>query len=52
VFDLAERALERVRRAPPSPVPEWVAEVHDERGQVISQAPGRGGEPFLIELVD
>jgi hypothetical protein len=30
-FDLAERALEQVRRSPSSTVPNWVAQVHHER---------------------
>ena len=26
--------------------------MHDERVEVVGQAPGGGGEPFLVELVD
>ncbi|HYB29250.1 MAG TPA: hypothetical protein VEF89_21735 [Solirubrobacteraceae bacterium] len=51
-FDLAERSLEQVRRAPPAAVPGWQSQVHDERVEVVGEALGRGGEAALVELVD
>ena len=51
-LDLAERSLEQVRRAPPPAVSGRVAQVHDERVEVVIQALGRGGEAGLVELSD
>ena len=31
---------------------DWVAEVHDERVEIVGQAPGGRCEPALVELVD
>ena len=31
---------------------DWVAQVHDERVEVVGEAAGGGGESFLVELVD
>jgi hypothetical protein len=33
-------------------VPGWVAQVHDERVQIVGQALGRVGEAALVEVVD
>jgi hypothetical protein len=49
-FDLPERALEQVGRPPSPAVARWVAQVHDERVQIVGQAPRCGREAFLIEL--
>ena len=51
-FDFAEGALEQVRRPPPSAVSGRVAQVHDERVEIVGQAAGGGAEPFGVELVD
>ena len=51
-FDFAERALEQVGRSPPPAVSGRVAQVHDERVEIVRQALGRGGEAALVELVD
>jgi hypothetical protein len=32
-------------------VPDWVAQVHHERVQIVGQAASGGGEPFFVELV-
>ena len=50
-FDFAEGTLEQVRAAPPSSVSEWVAQVHDERVEVVGQAAGGGGVALLVEVV-
>ena len=50
-FDLAERSLEEVGGSPSAAVPGWVAQVHDERVQIVGQALGRGGEAVLVELI-
>jgi hypothetical protein len=51
-FDLAERAFEQVCAAPPAAVPGWVAQVHDERVEVVGEAFGGGGVADRLELVD
>src|SRR5206468_7799650 len=51
-FDLAERSLEQVRASPPPAVSGRVAQVHDERVEVVGQAAGCGGVAGLVELVD
>ena len=51
-FDLAEGPLEQVRAAPPPAMPGGVAEVDDERVQIVGEALRRGGEAALVELVD
>jgi hypothetical protein len=51
-LDLAERALEQVRRSPPPSVSGRVAQVHEERVQVVSETLGRGGVAGSVELVD
>ena len=51
-FDLAERALEQVRSSPSAAVAEWVAQVHDQRVEVVGEAARGGGESALVELVD
>ena len=38
--DLPERSFEEIGRAPPLTVSERVAQVHDERVEVVSEAPG------------
>jgi hypothetical protein len=52
VFDLPERAVEQVGRPPSSAVAQRVAQVHHQRVEIVGQAPGGGGEPLLVELVD
>ena len=49
-FDLAERPFEQVRAAPA--VAGRVAQMHDERVEVVAEAPGRGGIAGPIELAD
>ena len=49
---LTERSLEQVRRAPSAAVSGRVAQVHDERVEVLIQAFGCGSEAGLIELSD
>jgi len=44
-FDLAERALEQVRAAPAAAVSRGVAQVRDERVQIISKTSG------LVKLI-
>jgi hypothetical protein len=51
-LDLAEGSLEQVRRPPPPAVAYRVAQVHDERVEIIGQALRGGGEARLIELPD
>src|SRR5215218_5144013 len=51
-LDLAERAFEQVRRSPPPSVPGRVAQVHDERVEVVGQTAGGGGVARVRELVD
>ena len=51
-FDLAEGSLEQVRAAPPPAVAGRVAQMDDERVQIVGQALRRGGEAALVELVD
>lgn len=50
-FDLAERALEQIRR-PPSVAVSRIAELNDERVEVVGEAASGGGEPFGVEPVD
>src|SRR5919108_2286901 len=51
-FDLAERPFERVCAAPPAAVPGGVAQVDDERVEVVGEAFGGGGVAGTFELVD
>jgi hypothetical protein len=51
-FDLAERSLEQVRAPPSSAVAGGVAQVHDERVDVVAETSRRGGVPGAIELAD
>jgi hypothetical protein len=51
-FDLGERPLEQVRAPPPAPVSGRVAQVHDERVEIVGEALGRGGVAGTVELVD
>jgi hypothetical protein len=51
-FDLAERPFEHVRRPPPPAVSGRVAQVHNERVEVVGQASGGGGVAGAFELVD
>ena len=51
-FDLGERAFEQVGRPPPAAVSCRVAQVHDERVEVVGQASGGGGVAGRVELVD
>jgi hypothetical protein len=51
-FDLAERSFEEVRASPSAAVSGRVAQVHDERVEVVGEASGRGGVAGLVELVD
>ena len=51
-LDLTERPLEQVRASPPATMSGWVAQVHDERVQVVGQAFGRGDKAALVEVVD
>ena len=48
--DLSERALEQVRAAPPFAVPQGVAEVHDERVEVVGEAAGGRLVAAVLEL--
>ena len=49
-LDLAERSLEQVRTSPAPTVPGRVAQVHDERVQVVGQTLGGGGVAGPVEL--
>jgi hypothetical protein len=51
-FDLGERAFEQVGAAPAAAVSCRVAQVHDERVEVVGEALGGGGVARPIELVD
>jgi hypothetical protein len=51
-LDLAERPFEQVRRAPSAAVSGRVAQVHDERVEIVGQASGGGGVAGAVELVD
>jgi hypothetical protein len=51
-FDLGERAFEQVGRAPSAAVSGRVAQVHDERVEVVGEAFGGGGVAGTVELVD
>jgi hypothetical protein len=51
-FDLAERTLEQVGASPPAAVAGWIAQVNDERVQIVGEASRRGGVAALVELVD
>ena len=50
--DLPKDRLEQVRGAPPFAVPERVAQMHDERVEVISEAASGGFVAVVLELVD
>jgi hypothetical protein len=51
-LDLAERALEQVRRSPPPAMAGGVAQMHDERVEIVGEASGCGGVAGFVELVD
>jgi hypothetical protein len=51
-LDLAEGPFERVRRSLAPAVSGRVAQVHDERVEVVAEASGGGGVAGPIELVD
>ena len=51
-FDLAERPFEQVRRAPPAAVSGRVAQVSDERVQVVGEASRGRGVARTFERVD
>src|ERR671923_723420 len=51
-FDLAERPFEQVCAAPPAAVPGGVAQVDDERVEVVGEAFRGGGVAGTFELVD
>jgi hypothetical protein len=51
-FDLAEWALEQVRRSPSSTAADRVAQVHDERAEVVGEAAGSGGDSAPVEVLD
>jgi hypothetical protein len=51
-FDLGERPLEQVRAPPSAAVSGGVAQVDDERVEVVGEAFGGGGVAGLVELVD
>jgi len=51
-FDLAERAFEQVCASPPPAMPGRVAQVYDERVEVVGEASGGGGVAGLVELAD
>src|SRR4029079_9309061 len=51
-FDLAERALEQVGAAPAPAVSGRVAQVCDERVEVVSETSGGRAEAAGLELVD
>ena len=50
--DLAERPLEQVRAAPPFAVPERVAQMDNERVEVLGQAAGGRFVAAMLELSD
>jgi hypothetical protein len=47
---LAERSLEQIGRSPALAVPERVAEVDDERVEIVGEASRGGGEAGTLEL--
>jgi hypothetical protein len=51
-FDLGERPFEQVRAPPPAAVSCRVAQVDDERVEVVREALRRGGVAGAVELVD
>ena len=51
-LDLAERSLEQIGGSPSAPVSGRLAQVRDERVEVIGKTAGRGGEAVLVELID
>jgi hypothetical protein len=51
-FDLAERPFEQVRRSPAAAVPARVAQMDDERVQIVGKTLRRGGVAGAVELVD
>jgi hypothetical protein len=51
-FDLGERAFEQVRAAPSAAVSGRVAQVDDERVEVVGEAFGGGGVAGSVEFVD
>jgi hypothetical protein len=51
-LDLAQRPLEQVGAPPPPAVPGRIAQVDDERIEIVGQASGGGGVAGLLELVD
>jgi hypothetical protein len=49
-FDFAERSLEQVGAAPALAVAQRVAQVDDERVEVVGEAAGGGGKAGALEL--
>jgi hypothetical protein len=50
-FDLGERSFEQVGASPPAAVSGRVAQVHDQRVQIVGEAFGGGGVAGTFELV-
>ena len=50
-LDLAQRSFEQISAPPATAVSGRVAQVHDERVQIVGQARGGGGVAVLVELV-
>jgi hypothetical protein len=50
--DLAQRSLKQVRRPPRLAVPQRVAQMHDERVEVVGEAAGGGLIASVVELAD
>jgi len=50
-FDLAERSLQKIGRPPRAAVSGRVAQVHDQRVEIVGQAIRRGGVAVLVELI-
>jgi hypothetical protein len=48
--DLTERSFEEIRASPPFAVSERVAQVHDERVEVLGEAAGGGLVATVLEL--
>jgi hypothetical protein len=51
-FDLGQGSFEQVGGSPPPAVRQRVAQVNDERVEIVSQALGRGGVAAAVKLVD
>jgi hypothetical protein len=48
--DLAERPFEEIGRPPPFAVSEWIAQMHDQRVEVLGQAAGGRLVAAVLEL--